>query len=59
MLIKNINNNTLDVFINNGWDNWARYKITREAQKKVLTQIAGETLPPNVVSYLKKKVGAV
>ena len=59
MLIKHINKNLFDVFINNGWENWERYNVVNNNGVRSLNRIAGEAQPSNVVNYLQKKVGIV
>ena len=51
MLVKHINNNTFDIFFNQGWDNWGRFQI----ENNKLTQIGGITVPANIITYLTKR----
>ena len=62
MLIKAVNSNIVDVFIDNGWENWCRFAIIRSRNKegkvvKKLNKIAGKAIPSNLFSILCKKLG--
>jgi hypothetical protein len=41
MIIKKINNNTIDVFFGEGWENWGRFKIKYGKPITQLFQIKG------------------
>ena len=51
MLIKRVNKNTIDVFFNNGWNNWARLQM----QKNHYHQVAGALVPPAIMHSLNKR----
>lgn len=52
MKVIHLNSFTFDVFYNEGWENWARYKVTKD--KKVV-QIRGVAVPKNIQNFLEKR----
>ena len=59
MLIKKVNNNTLDVFIGIGFDYWGRFKIKfgKNAPNQ-LFQIKGTRFPKSEMNELLEKYNA-
>jgi hypothetical protein len=60
MLIKHVNKKVFDLFYNNGWENWARFQIskTNDHHRKI-EQIAGDpAIPGGIIQFLEKKYGA-
>lgn len=55
MLIKKVNKTQIDVFFNEGWDNWGRFSIDNNK----VSQLCGVKFPPNILMYLKKKYETV
>jgi len=51
MKVLHINNNLFDIFFNLGWNNWARFEI----RNNKLTQLAGVTVPANILHFLAKR----
>lgn len=45
MLIKQLDHNTIDVFIGTGWDFWGRFKIAHKKNGIQLFQIKGTRFP--------------
>ena len=52
MKVIHINAHTFDIFYNIGWENWARFKITRD---KKLIQTNGMAVPKNIQIFLEKR----
>lgn len=51
-MIKQVNFNTIDVFLGKGWDFWGRFKIAHKQDKTHLYQIAGTRFPNQEVEKL-------
>lgn len=54
MKIIHVNRNTFDVFLNEGWDNWSRFKI-KFGKVNELFQIKGPRVPKAVLVELTQK----
>ena len=54
MLIKELNHNTIDVFVGQGWDNWGRFKIANKPDGKQLFQIKGNRFSKEDLNALAK-----
>ena len=51
MLVKHINKNTFDIWFDTGWENWARFEVT----KKGVNQVGGVEVPKPIISFLTKR----
>lgn len=51
MIVKQLNEDTVDVFTGNGWENWSRFKLGVNTPKKV----AGQNLTTEEYDDLKKQ----
>ena len=62
MLVKNVTHNILDVFFDKGFENWSRVQVVKKKTDsgliRTLEQVAGKTLPPEIFTYLKRRLGA-
>jgi len=54
MEIKNVNHNTIDVFIGKGWEFWGRFKLAHKKEGTKLYQINGNNFPEKVKEELEK-----
>ena len=54
MLIKHVNRNTFDVFLESGWENWSRFKI-KFGKVNELFQIKGTRVPRAVMADLTQR----
>lgn len=57
LITKKVNNNTIDAFIGEGWDNWARFKIKygKHNEPNQLFQIKGIRFPKAEMAELEAK----
>ena len=57
LVTKKVNNNTIDAFIGEGWENWARFKIKygKHNEPNELFQIKGIRLPKEDYAALYAK----
>jgi hypothetical protein len=58
MEIKQLNHNTIDVFIGKGWEQWGRFKIAHKQDGVKLFQIGGNRFPKEVQASLEKQYNA-
>ncbi len=42
MLIKNVNKTTVDVFLDNGWETWGRFKVSHKDNHYRCFQVGGQ-----------------
>lgn len=59
MVIKKINHNTIDCFLQEGWDQWGRFKIKFGKDQNQLFQIKGNRFPKDALSTLEEKYNIV
>lgn len=53
MEIKKVNFNTIDVFLDKGWDFWGRFKIKFGKERNQIFQIKGNKFPKKDLSKLE------
>ena len=58
IVIKKVNHNTIDAFIDNGWEAWGRFKIKYGKEKNQLFQIKGIRFPKEEMKALEQKYNA-
>lgn len=58
IVIKKVNHNTIDAFIDSGWEAWGRFKIKYGKDKNQLFQIKGIRFPKEEMAQLEKKYNA-
>ena len=55
MLVKKVNHNTVDVFLEKGWEFWGRFKIKFGKESNEVFQIKGVHFPKYQVEALKQR----
>ena len=55
MEIKQVNHNTIDVFLGKGWDFWGRFKI-KFGEHPAIFQIAGTKFPKKEHEKLEERL---
>lgn len=58
MKILKVNNNTIDVFLGEGWENWGRFKVKFGKQVTQLFQIKGTRFHKKDLTELEGKYNA-
>lgn len=56
MLIKQVNKNTIDVFLNKGWEEHGRFKLSHKEKTIKCYQVAGNKFNNKEVAQLEAKV---
>lgn len=55
IVVKKVNHNTIDVFIDSGWEAWGRFKIKFGKEHNQLFQTKGIRFPKEEMKELEKK----
>ena len=56
MLIKHVNKNTVDVFLNNGWEEHGRFKLSHKEKNVKCYQVGGNKFTTKEVQQLEKQI---
>ena len=56
MLIKPVNQTTIDVFLNKGWDTWGRFKISHKNKQVKCYQVAGTHFNKHSINELELQI---
>ena len=58
MIVKKVNNNTIDVFLGEGWENWGRFKIKYGKEHNQVFQIKGIRFSKHDFAEVERKQNA-
>ena len=58
-VIKPVGNHEVDVFLNEGWENWSRFKIFWKNKQPKLVLVKGQILSPDIYQRLIEEVNNV
>jgi len=56
MKILHANKNTVDVFLNSGWEEWGRFKLSHKEKTIKCYQVAGNKFNQKEITQLEEKV---
>ena len=56
MVIKTVNPTTIDVFLNKGWDNWGRFKVSHKNKETKCYQIAGVHFNKTTIKNIEEQL---